>query len=69
MIPSFTYTAMHGVGLKFASVGFEAMGFPKSKFSVVESQGQADPTFPTVKFPNPEEKGKLPSLMIPRIVC
>jgi phosphoglucomutase len=57
-IPSFTYTPVHGVGLPFAQSGFEAFGFPKEKFSIVAEQAQPDPTFPTVKFPNPEEKGE-----------
>jgi phosphoglucomutase len=48
---------MHGVGLAFAKTTFEAFGFPSNHFSIVEAQGQPDPNFPTVKFPNPEEKG------------
>ncbi|KAL8292012.1 hypothetical protein RQP46_001478 [Phenoliferia psychrophenolica] len=55
----FTYTAMHGVGLPFAKDAFEAFGFGKEQLSVVEEQAQPDPSFPTVKFPNPEEKGAL----------
>jgi phosphoglucomutase len=55
----FTYTAMHGVGLPFASAAFRSFGFKRESFSVVEEQGQPDPRFPTVRFPNPEEKGEL----------
>lgn len=55
----FTYTAMHGVGLPFAQAAFAAFGFEKEKLSIVEEQAQPDPSFPTVKFPNPEEAGAL----------
>lgn len=48
---------MHGVGLPFAQAVFDTFGFPP--FNPVPSQAQPDPTFPTVKFPNPEEKGAL----------
>lgn len=51
------YTAMHGVGKKWMIRGFEEFGHPP--FHVVESQGEPDPQFPTVPFPNPEEKGAL----------
>ena len=49
----FVYTPMHGVGLKYAERAFETMGLPK--FDAVPLQADADPEFPTVKFPNPEE--------------
>lgn len=55
--PKFAYTAMHGVGLPFAKRGFEIFGLPL--FDVVQSQAAPDFTFPTVVFPNPEEKGAL----------
>ncbi|KAK4701303.1 phosphoglucomutase, partial [Phenoliferia sp. Uapishka_3] len=55
----FTYTAMHGVGLPFATAAFKAFGFKEEKFEVVREQAEPDPEFPTVKFPNPEEKGAL----------
>ncbi|ORY87393.1 hypothetical protein BCR35DRAFT_320944 [Leucosporidium creatinivorum] len=55
----FTYTAMHGVGLPFATAAFESFGSRKESFSVVQEQAQPDPRFPTVRFPNPEEKGAL----------
>lgn len=54
---TFTYTAMHGVGLPFAQAAFESFGFASKQLSIVEEQAQPDPKFPTVKFPNPEEKG------------
>ncbi|KAK4057257.1 hypothetical protein OIO90_001754 [Microbotryomycetes sp. JL221] len=54
-----TYTAMHGVGLPFAQRAFETFGFRPEQFLVVEEQAKPDPTFSTVKFPNPEEKGAL----------
>ncbi|CAB9529585.1 Glucose 1,6-bisphosphate synthase [Seminavis robusta] len=55
--PSIAYTAMHGVGLPFAVRSYETFGFPP--FQAVPSQMNPDPSFPTVPFPNPEEKGAL----------
>ncbi|SGY14219.1 BQ5605_C010g06107 [Microbotryum silenes-dioicae] len=57
------YTAMHGVGRPFAQRAFTACGFDPREFIPVESQAEPDPTFPTVKFPNPEEKGALDEAM------
>ncbi len=52
------YTAMHGVGLPFVEKSFAA--FQHKPFFPVKEQVQADPTFPTVEYPNPEEgKGAL----------
>ena len=59
--PSFVYTAMHGVGLPFASRSFSV--FNREPFKSVPSQCEPDPTFPTVSFPNPEEKGALDEAM------
>ncbi|KAJ1930337.1 hypothetical protein IWQ60_000358 [Tieghemiomyces parasiticus] len=53
----FVYTPMHGVGLPYAERAFEAFGL--APFTVVPEQAHPDPDFPTVKFPNPEEKGAL----------
>lgn len=55
----FTYTAMHGVGKSFAQNAFIAAGFPETSLKIVSEQAEPDPRFPTVKFPNPEEKGAL----------
>jgi len=55
--PSFAYTAMHGIGFPFAKQVFETFDLPP--FLAVPEQKEADPTFPTVPFPNPEEKGAL----------
>jgi len=55
--PSFAYTAMHGVGREVAVKVFEVFGLPH--FHSVPSQELPDPNFPTVVFPNPEEKGAL----------
>ena len=49
------YTPMHGVGLKFAEKVFETFEF--APFTATASQQDPNPDFPTVKFPNPEEKG------------
>lgn len=57
-VPHFAYTAMHGVGLRYMKSALEALGIDKS-MTVVEEQAKPDPEFPTVKFPNPEEKGAL----------
>jgi len=49
----FTYTAMHGVGLKFLEETFKVFGF--EPFIPVTQQVEPDPEFSTVEFPNPEE--------------
>jgi phosphomannomutase len=51
------YTAMHGVGNAFAMAALARAGFP-NVFSVPE-QAEPDGNFPTVAFPNPEEKGAM----------
>jgi phosphomannomutase len=51
------YTAMHGVGGETFLSAMVNAGFPKPH--VVEQQFDPDPDFPTVAFPNPEEKGAL----------
>jgi len=51
------YTAMHGVGERFIRRAFKDFNLPP--FVAVKQQGSPDPTFPTVAFPNPEEKGAL----------
>jgi len=56
-VPRFCYTAMHGVGHRFAKQSFANFGL--SAFVSVPEQEKPDPTFPTVVFPNPEEKGAL----------
>lgn len=49
----FVYSAMHGVGYKFVE---KALEIAKLKPLIPVAQQQyADPDFPTVKFPNPEE--------------
>jgi len=47
------YTAMHGVGYPWILKSFKAFDLPE--VIPVTEQVQPDPTFPTVKFPNPEE--------------
>ena len=51
------YTPMHGVGGETFLQVLETAGFQAP--IIVEEQFTPDPTFPTVAFPNPEEKGAL----------
>jgi phosphomannomutase len=51
------YTAMHGVGWHTLQSVVTAAGF--SEPISVPEQRDPDPAFPTVAFPNPEEKGAL----------
>ncbi|KAF2457496.1 hypothetical protein BDY21DRAFT_285524 [Lineolata rhizophorae] len=55
----FVYTPMHGVGLPFMERAAKDLGFSVSDIVIVKEQAQPDPNFPTVVFPNPEEKGAL----------
>lgn len=53
-----TFTAMHGVGAPFTARAFAAFSLPP--YIPTPAQIEADPEFPTVRFPNPEEgKGAL----------
>jgi phosphoglucomutase len=49
---------MHGVSHPFITKGFKAFGFPADIVFPVVEQRDPDPDFPTVVFPNPEEKGQ-----------
>lgn len=51
-----SYTAMHGVGWPVVSRLFESAGFT---LGAVAAQRDADGSFPTVAFPNPEEPGAM----------
>lgn len=53
----FVYTPMHGVGYEFARQIADKLS-PTGLVAVPE-QVDPDPDFPTVPFPNPEEKGAL----------
>jgi len=55
--PTVVYTAMHGVGGETFLAAMDKAGYPEPH--VVDQQFQPDPDFPTVAFPNPEEKGAL----------
>ncbi|RLV94957.1 Phosphoribomutase [Spathaspora sp. JA1] len=55
----FIYTPMHGIGLDIFQQCFELFQHGKNRYEVVPQQAKPDPEFPTVKFPNPEEKGAL----------
>ena len=65
--PRLAYTAMHGVGRKWIQRAFRAAGLSDKEeptlLSVVPSQAEPDADFPTVIFPNPEEKGALDEAM------
>lgn len=54
----YIYTPMHGVGNSFVPNIVQSFT-KKGNFVVVKDQSKPDPDFPTVKFPNPEEKGAL----------
>ncbi|KAF9452814.1 phosphoglucomutase 1 [Macrolepiota fuliginosa MF-IS2] len=53
----FVNTSMHGVSDPYVKRAFETFGF--APYIPVKEQQQPDPEFPTVRFPNPEEKGAL----------
>ena len=54
---SIVYTPLHGVGAKLTQRVFAEAGF--TNFATVKEQEQPDGAFPTVAFPNPEEKGAM----------
>ncbi|KAF7295173.1 hypothetical protein MIND_01056100 [Mycena indigotica] len=53
----FVNTSLHGVSDAFVSRAFEIFGF--HPYAPVHEQQRPDPDFPSVTFPNPEEKGAL----------
>lgn len=55
----FVYTPMHGVGLEVFKKIYGAFESEANALHVVKEQSQPDPDFPSVPFPNPEEKGAL----------
>lgn len=54
---SIAYTAMHGVGADMAEAVLSDAGF--TQVYSVAAQREPDGDFPTVNFPNPEEKGAM----------
>jgi phosphomannomutase len=54
---SIVYTPLHGVGDKLARLAFSQAGF--GQVASVPQQQRPDGAFPTVTFPNPEEKGAM----------
>ena len=54
----FVNTSMHGVSSPFVKRGMKVFGFPDQAIVEVAEQKDPDPEFPTVEFPNPEEKGE-----------
>jgi phosphomannomutase len=51
------HTSLHGVGNGVVATAFVRAGFPSP--TVVATQAEPDPAFPTVSFPNPEEPGAI----------
>lgn len=51
------YTPLHGVGAPSVEPALKQAGFPN--VHTEPSQREGDPDFPTVAFPNPEEKGAM----------
>jgi phosphomannomutase len=51
------HTSLHGVGHSTVTAAFAQAGFPVP--TPVDEQAIPDPDFPTVAFPNPEEKGAI----------
>lgn len=54
---SWVYTALHGVGAAVVDRAVAAAGFAPAL--AVAQQVDPDPSFPTLKFPNPEEPGAI----------
>jgi phosphoglucomutase len=48
------YSSIHGTGITLVPKALEKLGF--TNVSIVEEQAQPDGNFPTVVYPNPEEK-------------
>ncbi len=58
---SIAYTALHGVGANTAEALLRAAGV--TQFFPVAAQCEPDGTFPTLKFPNPEEPGAMDAVI------
>lgn len=51
------YSPLHGVGGALCTAALQDAGF--NDIQVVAKQGEPDPDFPTIPFPNPEEAGAM----------
>ncbi|UYV76009.1 PGM2 [Cordylochernes scorpioides] len=58
----FTYTVLHGIGYTFMSEAFKACGF--NCVTPVEPQMYPDPSFPTIRVPDPNEGNEVFDLAI-----
>ena len=61
----FVNTSMHGVSDAAMQRAFQLFGF--EPYTPVAAQQKPDPEFPTVRFPNPEEKGALIAQIVPTL--
>lgn len=55
------YTPLHGVGALSVEGAMKLAGFPQ--IHTEKTQREPDPEFPTVAFPNPEEKGAMDKVL------
>jgi phosphomannomutase len=61
------YTPLHGVGAASVEGALTRGGFPQ--VHTEPSQREMDPAFPTVAFPNPEEKGAMDRVLALAATC
>ncbi|KHJ48257.1 phosphoglucomutase/phosphomannomutase, alpha/beta/alpha domain II [Trichuris suis] len=59
-----TYSPLHGVGLNFVLGVLKEFGFSPGNIVIVKEQAEANPDFPTLEHPDPEEGEKAFKLSI-----